>query len=73
MVSYTLNTLIFNDMWDGICENENFGDNKYGDAIDEVGKSALIPPTNTKELALWKIKDKKVYALIIASVSEEVS
>ena len=42
------NTLIFNDMWDGICENENFEDKKYGDAIDEVDKSAPIPPTNTE-------------------------
>ena len=32
-----------------------------------------VPPTSTKDLAVWKSKDKKVYALIIASVSEEVS
>ena len=63
------NTLIFNDMWDGICENENLEDGK---AINEVDKSAPVPPTNAKELALWKSKDKKAYALIIASVSEEV-
>ena len=72
MVSYLLkNTLIFNDLWDGIYENENFEDKKDGDAIDEVDKSALVPTTNTKEL--WKSKDNKAYALIIASVSEEVS
>ena len=53
-------------------ENENFEDNKDGYAIDEVDKSAPIPPTNTKELALWKIKDKKAYALMISYVSEEV-
>ena len=29
-------TLIFNDMWDGICENDNFEDNQDGYAIDEV-------------------------------------
>ena len=29
------NTLIFNDMWDGVCENENLEDNKDGEAIDE--------------------------------------
>ena len=46
---------------------------KYEDAIDEVDKSAPVPPTNTKELALWKNKDKKAYGLFIASVSEEVS
>ena len=38
-----------------------------------MDKSAPVPPTNVKELALWKSKDKKAYALIIASVSEEVS
>ena len=45
---------------------------KDGDAIDEVDKSAPLPPTYTKELALWKIKDKKAYALMISYVSEEV-
>ena len=64
---------LFLMMWDGICENENLGDKKDGEAIDEVDKSAPVPPTNAKELTLWKSKDKKVYALIIASVSEEVS
>ena len=67
------NTLIFNDMWDGICENENLEDKKDEETINEVDKSAPVPPTNAKELALWKSKDKKAYALIIASVSEEVS
>ena len=63
------NTLIFNDTWDGICEK----DKKDGEAIDQVDKSARVPPTNAKELALWKSKEKKDYALIIASISEEVS
>ena len=67
------NTLIFNDTWDEICENENFEDKKDVDAIDEVDKSVPVPPTNAKELALWKSKDMKAYALIIASISEEVS
>ena len=53
-----------NDTWDGICENENFEGNKDGNAIDEVDKSALVPPTNTKELALWKIK----YHLLILKI-----
>ena len=60
-------------MWDGICKNNNFEDKKDRNAIDEVDKSAPVPPTNTKELALWKSKEKKAYALIIASISEEVS
>ena len=59
-------------MWDAICENENLEDKKDGEAIDEVDKSAPVPSTNAKELALWKSKDKKDYALTIASVSEEV-
>ena len=67
------NTLIFNDMWDGICENENLEDKKDGEAIDEVDKSALVPPTNAKDLELWKSKDKKDYALIIGSIREEAS
>ena len=46
------NTLIFNDMWDGICENENLEVKKDGEAIDEVDKSAPVPPTNAKELTL---------------------
>ena len=35
-------------MWDGNCEKENFEDKKDGDVIDEVDKSAQVPPTNTK-------------------------
>ena len=46
---------------------------KDEEAIDEVDKSAPVPPTNTKELALWKSMDMKVYALVIAFVSEGVS
>ena len=60
-------------MWDGICENENLEDKEDGEAINEVDKSAPVTPTNSKELALSKSKDKKAYALIIASVSEEIS
>jgi SH3-like domain-containing protein len=50
-------TLIFNDLWDGICD----------------GDTSPIKPTVDKELAIWMNKDKKAYALIVASVSEEVS
>ena len=32
------NTLIFYDMWDGICENENLEYKKDGEAIDDVDK-----------------------------------
>jgi hypothetical protein len=50
-------TLIFNDFWDGICD----------------GDIAPTKPTIDKELAIWTNKDKKTYALIVASVNEEVS
>ena len=52
-------TLIFNDLWKGICE----------------GKEGNPPtkPTSDKELAIWENKICKAYALIEASVNEEVS
>jgi len=53
------NTLIFNDLWDGI-----YG-GKEGNSPDQ--------PDDEKHLAIWKSKDKKAYALISTSVSEEVS
>ena len=49
MVCKVKNTIYFNDMWDGICENENLEDKKDGEAIDEVDKSARVPPTNSKD------------------------
>ena len=52
-------TLIFNDLWDEVCEGQN--------------DSEPVQPIRDKELAIWKNKDKKAYALIAASVSEEVS
>ena len=39
-------------MWDRICENKNLEED--GESIDEVDKSALVPPTNAKDLALLK-------------------
>lgn len=52
-------TLIFNDLWDEVCEGQN--DNE------------LVQPTGGKEFAIWKNKDKKEYALITVLVSEELS
>ena len=51
--------LIFNDVWDGICEGE-------GDAAHEE-------PKMDKRLAIWKNRDEKAYAPIFDTVSEEVS
>ena len=53
---------MFNDRWDDIGKGEGEGGND------------LAEPTTCKELAiLWKSKDKKAYALISLTVSEEVS
>jgi hypothetical protein len=53
------NTLIFNDLWEEICEGKDDND--------------LEQPTNARQLVIWKSKDKKEHALIFASVIEEVS
>jgi hypothetical protein len=50
-------TLIFNDLSDDIFD----------------GDTKSTKPTTYKELAIWMNKDKKSYALIVASVNEEVS
>ena len=52
-------TLIFNELWKGVC----------------IGNGDKEPkqPTLDKELAIWENKNNKAYALISASVSEEVS
>jgi len=52
-------TLIFNELWKGICERED--------------DNAPTKPTLNKELAIWENGDNKDYALINAFVSEEVS
>ena len=49
-------TLIFNELWRGICEGE--------------GDHPPTKPTSYKEIAIW---ENKAYALIAASVNEEVS
>ena len=53
------NTLIFNDLWEEVCEGKDDKDPEQ--------------PTYEKQLAIWKSKDKNAYALISASVTEEVS
>ena len=52
-------TLIFNELWKGVCVGE-------GDSDPEK-------PTSDKELAIWENKNSKAYALIAASVNKEVS
>jgi hypothetical protein len=51
--------LIFNYLWYDICEGEN---------DEELGQ-----PIGDKELAIWKSKDKKAFALIATFASEYVS
>eukprot|EP00253_Pinus_taeda_P012451 PITA_12451 len=52
-------TLIFNELWKGVCVGE-------GDRDPEK-------PTSDKELSIWENKNSKAYALIAASVNKEVS
>eukprot|EP00253_Pinus_taeda_P020188 PITA_20188 len=52
-------TLIFNELWKGVCARE-------GDSDPEK-------PTSDKELAIWENKNNKAYALILASLNKEVS
>jgi hypothetical protein len=53
------NTLIFNDLWEEICEGKDDNEPEQ--------------PTDARQLAIWKSKYKKAHALIYASVIEEVS
>eukprot|EP00253_Pinus_taeda_P003682 PITA_03682 len=52
-------TLIFNELWKGVCV--------------EDGDNGPVQPTSDKELVIWENKNSKAYALIAASVNEEVS
>eukprot|EP00253_Pinus_taeda_P006349 PITA_06349 len=52
-------TLIFNELWKGVC---------VGDGDKEPEQ-----PTSDKEFTIWENKNSKAYALIAASISEEVS
>lgn len=48
-------TLIFNDLCNGICDDD----------------TKPPEPTIDKELAIWMTKDKKMFALIVAFISEK--
>lgn len=50
-------TLIFNEFWVTIYDGDN----------------PSIKPTNAKELMVWNHKNMKAYALIVASINEEVN
>ena len=61
-------TLIYNNLWDGICEGKTI------QRESDVGITTNPkPPTSEKELDIWKSKDKKSLAIINATISEEVS
>jgi hypothetical protein len=53
------NTLIFNDLWEEICEGKDDNDPEQ--------------PTDARQLVIWKSNDKNAHALIFVSVTEEVS
>ena len=52
-------TLIFNELWKGMCVGN--------------GDKELKQPTSDKEFVIWENKNNKAYALIAASVNEDVS
>ena len=54
-----MRNLVFNNLWDGVCEGEN-----------GTTPTRLM---EDKEIAIWNHKGKKTYALIYSSISEEVS
>lgn len=55
--------MIFNNLWDDICSSK---DKRTNDCEPK-------DPTDDKELSIWNNKDKKAYALLVASISEEIS
>ena len=59
MVSKIKHTLIFNELWRGICEGE--------------GDNALAKPISDKEMRILENTNNKAYALIATSVNEDVS
>ena len=48
-------TLIFNELWKGICEGE--------------GDNAPENPTSDKELSIWENKNNKAYAYALALIA----
>jgi len=52
-------TLIFNELWKGVCVGE--------------GENDRVQPTYDKELIIWGNKNNKAYALIATYVNEELS
>jgi hypothetical protein len=72
-------TLIFNDLWNGICEATTITEEEVESCFESVvseakSKSSRPPiPTSNKEHAIWKDKDQKAYVVISVTVSEEVS
>lgn len=59
MVMEIQHTLIYNELWNRVCVGD-------GDKESEQ-------PTSDKEFTIWENKNNKAYALIGASINEEVS
>lgn len=64
-------TMIFNNFWKDICDATPT--NEKDELEAQLKISRLTIPTINKECAIWKEKDHKAYALIAATISEEVS
>ena len=61
---YKWNSLILNDMWEGIYEEETI------EREDGLTLIATSPSTTSKEITIWNNKDKKAYVLIVATISQ---
>jgi hypothetical protein len=80
-------TLIFNDLWKGICEvvalprdnkitEEEVKSEEESSVLKKKSSRPRIKPiimTTNKECQIWEDKDQKAYAVIFATLSEEVS
>ena len=60
-------TFIYNDLCDGIFEGSTI-ETKFATL-----KSNPKPPTTKKDQAIWQTREKKELALIVATISKEVS
>ena len=59
--------MIFNDLWDGICQGE------IVEGVDHATPTTSTKPIVDKEIVIWKSIDKKGYTLIVSLDNQEVS
>jgi hypothetical protein len=63
--------MIFNNFWNGICEETPACEEEY-DSKENLKNSRPIIPISNKECAIWKGKGQKEYVMIFATITEEV-